>query len=172
MGSSGGKVSFALKGAVVIVPMCYDVEHHWWPHSDHRSARRCQRRVRLASGSKSYNRTSSRGQAGYASMLTFQSRGGFYQRTDDCLRTGSHGWLRRAVTKKVRGTSGSEHGMTGNSQRPNCAPSSPGSTTLACQPRSAKKASGLSMLEIQAAPPWRAVRSRSAFEVKSASPYF
>ena len=85
-------------------------------------------------------------------MLTFQSRGGFYQRTADCLRTGSHGWLRRAVTKKVRGTPGTERGMTGNGQRPKCAPSSPGSTTLARQPRSAKKASGSSMLEIQAAP--------------------
>jgi hypothetical protein len=85
-------------------------------------------------------------------MLTFPSRGGFYQRTDDCLRTGSHGWLRRTVTKKVRGTFGSERGMTGNSQRPKCAPFSPGSSTLARQPHAAKKASGSSMLEIQAAP--------------------
>src|SRR5258708_40250310 len=49
----------------------------------------------------------------------------FYHRTADCLSTGAHGWLRKAVTKNVRGTPGSERGMTGNGQRPKCAPSSP-----------------------------------------------
>jgi len=54
--------------------------------------------------------------------------------------------------KKVRGTPGTDRGITGNGQRPKCAPSSPNSTTFARQPRSAKKVSGSSMLEIQAAP--------------------
>src|SRR5437879_9512329 len=93
-----------------------------------------------------------RERAGHASISTLQNRGRPYQRTDGCLKACLHDGRRMAVTKKVRGTPGTERGTTGNGQRPKCAPSSPGWTTVARQPHPAKKVSGWSMLEIQRAP--------------------
>ena len=59
-----------------------------------------------------------------------------------CVHPGSGEALRVAVTKKVRGMPNTERERTGSGQRPKCAPSSPGCTTVALQPRSARKVSG------------------------------